>query len=116
MRYWDYLGLDAHNIALLERSVYSVPYLIYLPLSLFGLIFLIRKKGYWTLTFLKDTVVVYWLPHVFLIGRVRMRMCTEFILIILAAMFISQVLRWIHLKNGNGIKSTLDLSADTAIS
>ena len=45
-----------------------------------------------------------------------MRMCTEFILIILAAMFISQVLRWIHLKNGNGIKSTLDLSADTAIS
>lgn len=63
----------------------SVPYLAGLVFGLFGAARLWRRGNTLALIVTVGTIVVYWLPHAVLFGAVRMRMTTEFLLLVLAA-------------------------------
>jgi hypothetical protein len=84
-RYWDVRLEDAALTPLHENLAYTLPYLGYGLLSLFGAWVMWRSRNRDSLVVIATVVLTYWAPHVIFFGTVRMRMTAEFLLVMLAA-------------------------------
>jgi len=84
-RYWDVRLEDAALTPLHENLAYTLPYLCYGTLSLFGAWAMWRAGRRDSLVVIATVLLAYWAPHVIFFGTVRMRMTAEFLLVILAA-------------------------------
>ena len=88
VRYWDWRLEDADNESFLKNAIYTVSYLTALVLALAGTFVLLRQGR-------KDVVILAWagmmafcLPGLVTIPLIRVRMYTEFLLLVLAAAVI----------------------------
>lgn len=84
-RYWDWRLEDAERNPPLWNLVYTGPYVLYAGLALLGALALWRQGRCGELGVIALVIGSYWLPHLVLFPTVRMRMSTEFLLVILAA-------------------------------
>lgn len=84
-RYWDFRLEDAENNPFLWNLAYTGPYLACVLLGLLGARRLVRTGRGDALLVIAVLLVSYWIPHLVLFPTVRMRMTTEFALIMLAA-------------------------------
>jgi hypothetical protein len=85
LRYWDVRLEDAENNPLLWNLAFTGPYLVYGSLALLGTWWMLRDGRGLALAILAALLVSYWIPHLVLFPTIRMRMTTEFVLIVLAA-------------------------------
>lgn len=92
-RYWDVRLEDAQLTPLYWNLAYTVPYVVYLLLAFVGAWELWRQGPRPALALIVAVLLSYWLPHAILYGAVRMRMTTEFLLIVLAAHAAAEWLR-----------------------
>lgn len=85
LRYWDFRLEDADRNSFGMNLAYSVPYLLSLLLAVLGIRDL-RERGLKTqLLVVLVFIFSYFLPHAIFFGTIRMRMTTEFMLVVLAA-------------------------------
>jgi 4-amino-4-deoxy-L-arabinose transferase-like glycosyltransferase len=84
-RYWDPRLEDARLTPLHWNLAYTLPYVVYGLLALGGAWILWKRGSRSALLVIVATLLAYWLPHAVFFGSVRMRMTTEFLLIVLAA-------------------------------
>jgi hypothetical protein len=84
-RYWDFRLEDADENPPLWNLAYSAPYLASLLLALLGARRWARAGHRYALLVVTVLLVSYWLPHLVMFPTIRMRMTTEFALILLAA-------------------------------
>lgn len=89
-RYWDPRLEDAWLTPRSWNLAYSVPYVVYGLLAGVGALSMWRRGPRDALVLIVATLVAYWLPHAVLYGAVRMRMTTEFLLIVLAAYAVDE--------------------------
>lgn len=97
VRYWDVRLEDAETTPRLSNLSYTVPYLIYGCLALFGAVRLWQRGDRGTLAFLTVVVLAYWAPHLVFYGTIRYRMTTEIVLILLAAYAVDET--WTRLRS-----------------
>ena len=76
-----------------------VGFLIYLPLLLFGVIEIIRRRRDSRILFLGSFFLVYLLLHSLAHGGVRYRLPVETVLIIASVLFISRKFKWVEENN-----------------
>jgi len=98
-RYWDPRLEDARLTPLHWNLAYTVPYVVYGLLALGGAWLLWMRGPRSALLVIVATLLAYWLPHAVFFGTVRMRMTTEFLLIVLAACAVAA---WIDDRRGAG--------------
>lgn len=91
-RYWDPQLDEQTPHSTVQRWAYTAPYVVYLPLAVFGGVMLWRRRSWWPLGVLTAVIVGYWAPHVLLYGLIRHRMTVEWALIILAAVALDALL------------------------
>jgi hypothetical protein len=85
LRYWDFRMERAATLPWFWNAALALPYLIYGPLAVLGGLRMWRRRRRFPLLVLGGSLVSYWLPHVVYFGSIRMRMATEFLLLMLAA-------------------------------
>lgn len=83
-RYWDFRMEDAEENPLLWNLAYTGPYLACLALGALGAAAMLRSGQGRALLLVAAVLVSYWIPHLVMFPTIRMRMTTEFLLIILA--------------------------------
>lgn len=84
LRYWDVRLDDANVESLAKNLIYTIPYIIYFSLFIYGLIGLIKNKNELSILF----ITVFATHSLFLsvaVTAIRYRMIFEFLLIILAS-------------------------------
>lgn len=84
-RYWDFRLEDAERNPLLWNLAYSGPYVFCVMFAVLGGVSLVRRGRGRSLLLVLVLLGSYWLPHLVLFPTIRMRMTTEFALIVLAA-------------------------------
>lgn len=84
-RYWDVRLEDAEKNPPLWNLAYTGPYVACLLLGLLGAVRWARGGHGYALLVMGVLLVSYWIPHLVMFPTVRMRMTTEFALIVLAA-------------------------------
>jgi len=87
-RYWDVRLEDARLTPPLENLAYTLPYLGYGSLALAGA-WRLWSRRHDALIVIGAVIVSYWLPHAVFFGTVRMRMTVEFLLVALAAAWLT---------------------------
>ena len=85
LRYWDYRMERAAELPWLWNAGLAVPYFVYGSLAVFGSWLMWRRGRRFALAVLGGSLVFYWLPHLVYFGSIRMRMTSEFLLLMLAA-------------------------------
>jgi hypothetical protein len=75
---------DAEENPLLWNLAYTGPYLACLALGALGAAAMLRSGQGRALLLVAAVLVSYWIPHLVMFPTIRMRMTTEFLLIILA--------------------------------
>jgi hypothetical protein len=85
LRYWDWRLEDADRQGVLKNLAYSVPYVAGMLLALAGVVALVRRRHWYPLVFLVGALLAASLPGLVSIPLVRVRMYTEFLLLILAS-------------------------------
>jgi hypothetical protein len=85
IRYWDVRLEDADDNPLLWNLAFTGPYLVYGPLALLGALRMLRRGHGVLLAALGALLLAYWLPHLVFFPTIRMRMTTEFALVVMAA-------------------------------
>jgi len=85
LRYWDFRLEKADRNPFLWNLAYTLPYVCLVVLSLVGIRAMWRARLFLPLAILLGVILSYWLPHAIYYGTIRMRMTTEFALILLAA-------------------------------
>jgi hypothetical protein len=85
LRYWDFRLEDADRNGLGMNLAYSVPYLLSLLLAVYGIRDLYERGLKTQLLVVLVFLFSYFLPHAVFFGTIRMRMTTEFMLVVLAA-------------------------------
>jgi hypothetical protein len=85
VRYWDIRLEDADDNPTLWNLAFTGPYLVYGTLALFGAFWMLRDGRGVVLAVLAALLLSYWLPHLVFFPTIRMRMTTEFALVVLAA-------------------------------
>jgi hypothetical protein len=91
-RWWDIRLEDAERNPLWWNLTYSAPYLVYGVLALFGAAQLWRSRRRASIGLVALMLSTYWLPHLVLFPTIRMRMTTEFLLVLLAAVAAAKLL------------------------
>jgi hypothetical protein len=89
LRYWDFRLEHSRDLPRLWALALAVPYIIYGPLAIRGGWLMWKHHSRFALAVLAGSLVAYWLPHVVYFGTIRMRMTTEFLLVMLAARALS---------------------------
>jgi hypothetical protein len=111
LRYWDFRLEDANNNSVVKNVLYTVPYLFYAPLALPGAYSMWKRKHHMSVAVVSLTLLSYYLPHAVYFGTIRMRMTTEFLLIMLASYAFALLIRkvpgnvayvWATRENGRG--------------
>jgi hypothetical protein len=92
LRYWDVRLEDAEENPLLWNLGFTAPYLGYGCLAVLGIFWMLRERRGVALAILAVLLVSYWLPHLVFFPTIRMRMTTEFVLIVLAAHALDRLL------------------------
>jgi len=93
LRYWDWRLEDADKESSLKNTVYSVSYLTVLLLALLGTVVLIKQGRTDVVLFAWGGMIAFCLPGLVTIPLIRVRMYTEFLLLILAAAGIDHLTR-----------------------
>ena len=93
IRYWDWRLEDADNESVLKNAVYSVSYLTVIILALLGTLGLVKQGRKDVVVFAWGGMMAFCLPGLVTIPLIRVRMYTEFLLLILAAAGVNQILR-----------------------
>jgi len=84
-RWWDVRLEDAERNPLWWNLAYTGPYVFYALFALAGAAMLFRSGRRGSLGLIALMLGSYWLPHLVLFPTIRMRMTTEFLLLMLAA-------------------------------
>jgi len=90
LRYWDWRLEDADRQGRWKNAAYTVPYLVVGILAAVGVGVLALRRRWYPLLFLTGTLLVASLPAMISIPIIRVRMYTEFLLILLAAVGITR--------------------------
>lgn len=85
LRYWDFRMEDYEMNHLFWNLAYTIPYITMMIFAAAGIVFAFKQGQHSQLTILILVLASYSLPHAFFFGMIRMRMVTEFLLIMLAA-------------------------------
>jgi len=88
VRYWDYRLDDADLTPWYWNLAYTIPALVYGGMAVMGAAILWRRREIPALGLLGAAISTYWLPHAITFGAPRMRMTTEFLLVILSAVAV----------------------------
>jgi hypothetical protein len=99
-RYWDFRLEDAERNPLLWNLAYTGPYLFCVVFAALGAVAMVRRGLGRSLLLVLLLLGSYWLPHLVLFPTIRMRMTTEFALIILTAVGVEAMLRWLETRRG----------------
>ncbi len=84
LRYWDFRVERATTLPWWWNAAFTLPYLVYGPLAALGGWLMWRRGCRFALAVLAGSLVCFFLPHVAYFGTIRMRMTTEFLLLMLA--------------------------------
>ena len=107
IRYWDIRPGRMNEKSTLWMLLYTVPYLVYLPLALAGVVLLWRRGARFAAVVLGLAPLAYWLPHAVFFGAVRMRMTTEALLLLLAATAVALgIERWEERRGPSGVRQS----------
>ncbi|MFH1834795.1 MAG: hypothetical protein ABH851_01250 [Methanobacteriota archaeon] len=85
LRYWDFRMEDYEMNHLFWNLAYTIPYITMMIFAAAGIVFAFKQGQHSQLTILILVLASYSLPHAFFFGMIRMRMVTEFLLVMLAA-------------------------------
>lgn len=98
-RYWDWRLEDAEAQSRLKNLTYGVSYLSLVALAALGVVSLLLRRAYYPLWFTLGGVFAGSLPGLMTIPIIRIRMYSEFLLILLAAAGISAMVARIRGPN-----------------
>jgi hypothetical protein len=93
LRTWDWRLEDAAVETPLKQAAYTVPYLLAVGLAVVGLLDTLRQGRRGTVAFLVGGMLSAALPGIVTTPLIRVRMYTEFLLLILAALGIEGMIR-----------------------
>ena len=92
LRYWDFRLDDAAVETREKNAAYSIPYLLYAPLALFGFHLLYKKRHPFAVPLI-GIMLVHALFLSVIITSIRYRMVFEFVLIIAASHAVSSIIK-----------------------